>query len=1662
MSSPEPIESSSDSAIGQLLASIHKSAPDEDITQHPASGLESDPEIITNSPTHIPGSQPEAGPDPALEDFELVQSHSSQPEASTQSDAIIQPAPVTKKSKKAKRKESKKEKKKKVAEDPWDEDLVVENLAAEDPVTKDSSSKEPIVVKDPDAEEPIVDNSVIEDPIIEDLTTEYPTAENPTIKEPTIDESTTVEPALNNPVEELVTEDTSTGEPIAEDHIVEEFISGSSQEVAETEHQEAHLDVDPPHVDSHSENPDIENSNSGHGINTHPESQNINHTVEDDQAGGKIEPQDVQLEEHNHDTEEVSVNSELILDQFENTALEQNENLGSTGPETALHDKSHPVEFTVLEQNTDPSISSQDQQSHESSLKAEEILQYVVFSPAHPEIRGLPESPDHSEVQDHSAIQDHSNFQNLSEFQDHSGIQDHTGILELQQEAVSIPEVQDTDCIPVPETEKTALQHDNNPEFLTPTGELYEIVVVKDEHLPGFESASQPDADQQDQSIDVPNLSETDQDSTIEELTVSRPQSVAEIVRSINEKSINEEGIQPEQGVQGTSDVSEPILEPILLQTTDLVQSPSVEPESVITEPGKEISPEGNHETISRTASSDPIVLETTPFAHHIKSVVTPEPVNEDLIQEFHPSEYTSTSEDTPKSFVTPLPSIQFNETSEEANAEDSNDTPNMAFQDRSHIASQLSDALALFNSFDESVKSLVNSLQCSNNPSISKPEQETPSPVTIAPFQVPHLRNLNFHGRFSLLSRMLGMWRPQQRCRIAVAGLGGFGKTELVVEFLYRARQVSPNTPVFWFGPDNIRSGESTPKTVADSYLEDWLLGQQDPKSLLVVDVGDRSGLFESSSDRGSLIYHLQNFQGTVILISRNGRDCNLIARPHEVCEIRALELDACVKVMWDHLGVYARDASTEREMQQVIKSLGLHPRAIVQVTKVINSTQMTVAQFYEMYSTSESFQLRLFSNIDPYSMPDHDTSVIGRGIFDLRTFRKSNTDQSRLLYQTYYLGGKTVPSSLVTTSDPLDKILLMLIIKAHFMIDEDVVNDTLSVHPMVYLAMRKALASERSLSEEAAMLEERKWKDEVVVKFSKHYPDAHINNRKWWNDSFAHLINGYSLHSDTVKIAIATIYQRESAFFRREGTFVEALRMATLARTSLPDPVPSEGLIIMQDQITLLDFLAKYREVHELLRGLTMEAGHPGNLWKKSMLAKLEVADCANRYDSAIEIFRQVRTAGEAANVDKLDLANATDDLSMALMQKGKYREAATECKKALAERSLRLGHTHTDTLSSSHNLAEILYKDGKYEEATRYIHDAIRGREAALGAEHPETVHSKVIQARIQISRATTTSEFDEAESILDHATEVLATKLSPSHPIVMTCKSEIAQIMFARGEYETAEAMNQSILAMRSAGPWLDSATHPDTMTSRNQLVEVIRLKDGCKAADNLSERCLTERTVVLTNGSLTGEDFHPDQLSSLHNRAVILSGLGQHLAALQKIDLALLGRKAILGERHPDYFNSMTWKGEIMRAQLHRYQSERTQTLDTIENLHKQAYEGLSWIFGSEHQSSLQCATHMALAKRERGGPSSSEAEGIFRQIHCAYQHNMGDFHPETLKSKGRLAEAMRAASPRHHVEAKKLWRDSCGGLTRIYGFDAHVTANAYKGYEKFLRTYPDP
>ncbi|KAI6709067.1 hypothetical protein JHW43_008404 [Diplocarpon mali] len=986
-------------------------------------------------------------------------------------------------------------------------------------------------------------------------------------------------------------------------------------------------------------------------------------------------------------------------------------------------------------------------------------------------------------------------------------------------------------------------------------------------------------------------------------------------------------------------------------------------------------------------------------------------------------------------------------------------------------VQAQLSDAISriILTSLDAASKTLASRYESNDREETAKfdetetPPTDDPAPcIPTPPLKMPHPRNPDFVGRTTALSRLFGMWNPGQKsqARIAIVGLGGIGKTELAIEFVHRAREMSPATPLCWFGPEDISPGNGQISAASPGIqLEQWLMTEWHSDTMLVVDSGDRFDVLqEDIANRGRIIDRLKSFKGTILLLTRSSQNAGELTGSYDTCEVGELEVDASVLLFRSHLSPDTSSA-TEAHIQDVVRSMAYLPRAIIQAADVVSRTGMKVSQFYEMYQREDQFKLRLLGKIDPVSSPEDGFSVIGRGVFDISKFRKKYHKFSRFLYQLYFLGGDTVPWKIFSSDDPLDVVIAMVLLKGNFLVSEDPTQQTYSLHPLVYLAIRNSLGSEES--EEGGALEERKWYEDIVLAFSREYPDSAQDSRAWWKKCFAHLVGGYTLHNEALQIAVASVYFRESTFFKRKGMYIEALGTIELARNILPDPTPPHQFTIVQEHILLLYLLARYREMHEILQRTSPEPG-PEMLWKRRMQAKLEQADCANQYESAIQIFKQIRLTVETSARPETSISASMDDLGIASMHKGRYREATAACLEALAERKSSLGSSYPDTLVSCHNLAEILKRKGQYSEALRYIQGALVGMESILGQDHPETVQSRAVKASILRCKAISLEDYDEAEKLLVGCIDRLDGVLSTSHPLVVAYRSELALIFLARGNYEIAEQINRSALSKREHGPWLDASTHPDTLTSKYQLVEVLRLKEGCKTVDVLSEQVLNDRTASLTSGTLAGDDFHPDQLASLHQRAIVLSGLQQHVPALQKIELALSARKSLLGDDHPDVFMSMTWKGEIMRAQLPRYQSERAQTLDTIESLHKEAHEGLSWVCGPDHQNTLQCATNLALLKNERGSSSRSEAEGLYRQIFKSYQRTLGDLHPETLKSRARYAEALRASSVGNHSQAKRLWRESCSGFAKVYGPDAYVTATAYKEYEKFLRTYPDP
>ena len=67
--------------------------------------------------------------------------------------------------------------------------------------------------------------------------------------------------------------------------------------------------------------------------------------------------------------------------------------------------------------------------------------------------------------------------------------------------------------------------------------------------------------------------------------------------------------------------------------------------------------------------------------------------------------------------------------------------------------------------------------------------------------------KNLKFVGREAQLDRLALLFSKYQPSKTALVGLGGVGKTQVILEFVHRTRESDPDCSIFWLPATNVES---------------------------------------------------------------------------------------------------------------------------------------------------------------------------------------------------------------------------------------------------------------------------------------------------------------------------------------------------------------------------------------------------------------------------------------------------------------------------------------------------------------------------------------------------------------------------------------------------------------------------------------------------------------------------------------------------------------------------------------------------------------------------------------------------------------------------------------------------------------------------------------
>ncbi|MEH1823337.1 MAG: tetratricopeptide repeat protein [Nostoc sp.] len=285
-------------------------------------------------------------------------------------------------------------------------------------------------------------------------------------------------------------------------------------------------------------------------------------------------------------------------------------------------------------------------------------------------------------------------------------------------------------------------------------------------------------------------------------------------------------------------------------------------------------------------------------------------------------------------------------------------------------------------------------------------------------------------------------------------------------------------------------------------------------------------------------------------------------------------------------------------------------------------------------------------------------------------------------------------------------------------------------------------------------------------------------------------------------------------------------------------------------------------------------------------------ELYKSTGRYREAEPLYQQALALTKRLQGDNHpDVATSLNNLAGLYEYTGRYSEAEPLYQQALALTKRLQGHNHPDVATSLNNLAGLYESTGRYSEAEPLYQQALELRKRLLDDKHPTVPTSLNNLAALYCS----TGRYSKAEPLYQQALELIKRLLGDNHPNVASSLNNLAVLYYSTGRYSEAEPLYQQALALRKR---LLGDNHPHVANSLNNLAALYDSTGRYSEAEPLYQQALELSKRLLG-------DNHPNVADSLNNLAGLYKSTGRYSEAEPLYQQALAICEQTLGVGHPD-------------------------------------------------------------------------------------------------------------------------------------------------------------
>jgi hypothetical protein len=424
----------------------------------------------------------------------------------------------------------------------------------------------------------------------------------------------------------------------------------------------------------------------------------------------------------------------------------------------------------------------------------------------------------------------------------------------------------------------------------------------------------------------------------------------------------------------------------------------------------------------------------------------------------------------------------------------------------------------------------------------------------------IPFTQNRHFIGRTPELKTLEQKLFVEPDCqKIAVVGLGGIGKTQVVLHFAYSVLEKYPDVSVFWVPALSVEAfelaigeiarelgihiaagREEDAKVLVRRYLSEARAG----KWLLVVDNADDLDILKGSGQKQGILRHLpESESGLTVFTTRDHRIAQSLVRS-DVIQLSKVTQAEGVDIL-RHSLVRKKLLLSGTTSHQLLDELDYLPLAITQAAAYVNcNEQLSLRTYLDLLKGSEQDMIYVMSKEmgDPTRYEKTASAVAKTWLVSFKQMVQRDKDAVDLLRHMSCIEWKAIPLSILPSVQPAARMMDAIgTLCSYSFITTRFNEEKYDMHRLVHVAARVWVRQEGMTIET-----QRKTLEHVCNIF----PSDDYENREAWREYMPHAARLNDTKGGENAEIRGTLCLKVGRCLRVDGRILDAVRWLAESR--------------------------------------------------------------------------------------------------------------------------------------------------------------------------------------------------------------------------------------------------------------------------------------------------------------------------------------------------------------------------------------------------------------------------------------------------------------------------------------------------------------------------------